>query len=345
MKVAKIAAIIFLFPLMNSTGYSQEHFEPVEPTNRPFAVLVHLAMNNEEALEVSDEIGLFDHDLCVGALVYDGVWPMIITAWGDSPLGGPGYQAGDTIRYKIWDHSLEVELEAISEITGDHGNGTYENGPYIEVNLFAHSSPRIQVFPVELSFGCFPDESIASTLYLENAGTNVLRIYSVVTNGAYYLRVTPNRDIVLNPLETDSLLVEFIPREPGMFHDTIAILSNDIDSPEFPIPVESDAFDPLSIEKLGIHVVSDFAIGEPYPNPFNSTLAIPFSVPSESEITIGIYNLLGQQVYLNSSSWQPGKQRLVIDASGIDGMISGVYFVNVNTPDGKSEVKKAVYMK
>lgn len=68
-----------------------------------------------------------------------------------------------------------------------------------------------------------------------------------MTNGAYYLRVTPNRDMVLLPRESESLLVEFTPTEPGVFNDTIAILSNNTAFPEFQIPVESHSFDPLTI--------------------------------------------------------------------------------------------------
>jgi len=39
-----------------------------------------------------------------------------------------------------------------------------------------------------------------------------------------------------------------------------------------------------------------YALLPPYPNPFNSVLVIPFTLPVEQEVRINVYNILGQKV-------------------------------------------------
>ena len=80
-----------------------------------------------------------------------------------------------------------------------------------------------------------------------------------------------------------------------------------------------------------------------YPNPFNPSLSISFSLPSESDVTVAVYNMLGEKVVtlLNNSYTSSGYHSLSWDATGFP---SGMYFIKVQTPS-IIDTKKAFLIK
>ena len=66
-----------------------------------------------------------------------------------------------------------------------------------------------------------------------------------------------------------------------------------------------------------------------YPNPFNPSTAIAFSLARECFVTLRIYNILGQQIStVFSGKLGPGKHVTIWDASGKP---SGIYFYKLET--------------
>lgn len=108
-----------------------------------------------------------------------------------------------------------------------------------------------------------------------------------------------------------------------------------------------DYFGIVSVGDEGAKLPTDFALAQNYPNPFNPTTTVAFSVPSASNITIAVYNLLGQKVVdLVNSSYQPGKYNVNwngTDAAG-KAVSSGVYFYRM-TADGFTAQHKMLYLK
>jgi len=80
-----------------------------------------------------------------------------------------------------------------------------------------------------------------------------------------------------------------------------------------------------------------------YPNPFNASTTITFSVPVQSHIDLSVYNLQGQKVAtLASGNYQPG----VYQAHTGDALsASGVYFIRLSVDDNQVTVRKAVLLK
>ena len=85
------------------------------------------------------------------------------------------------------------------------------------------------------------------------------------------------------------------------------------------------------------------AIHELYPNPFNPVLTISFSIPSEQNITVAIYNMLGEKIItlVNNVYKQAGFHDLKWNASEYP---SGMYFVRIQTPS-IIDTKKALLIK
>ena len=67
-----------------------------------------------------------------------------------------------------------------------------------------------------------------------------------------------------------------------------------------------------------------FELDQNYPNPFNPTTTINYSVPKTGNMTLKVYNLLGQEVAtLFAGVQQSGNHTAVFDGSKL---ASGVYF-------------------
>ena len=84
-------------------------------------------------------------------------------------------------------------------------------------------------------------------------------------------------------------------------------------------------------------------IHELYPNPFNPVLTISFSIPSEENITVAIYNMVGEKIVtlVNNVYKQAGFHDLKWNASEFP---SGMYFVRIQTPS-IIDTKKALLIK
>lgn len=74
-----------------------------------------------------------------------------------------------------------------------------------------------------------------------------------------------------------------------------------------------------------------------YPNPFNATTTISYYLPSESEISLSIYNLLGQRIEtLYEGVQNAGEHALTWDASHLT---SGIYFARLEAGRVSENIK------
>lgn len=84
-----------------------------------------------------------------------------------------------------------------------------------------------------------------------------------------------------------------------------------------------------------------------YPNPFNPTTTLSFSLPSEMVCKLEIYNVRGQKVKtLLNESLQSGRHTIVWDGKDAHGrsVSSGVYFYRLDTPN-RTQTSKMLLMK
>jgi len=129
---------------------------------------------------------------------------------------------------------------------------------------------------------------------------------------------------LLKPDGSEIVLVTTLISEPG------AILG---DYPEF-VVLES-----TSIED---QVIIPTQLKGCYPNPFNPSTTIVFSIGEETQVNIDIYNLKGQKVrHLTSESFSRGEHKLLWDGKDDQGrkVASGIYFAEMRTPHYKKHIK------
>ncbi|MBZ0263544.1 T9SS type A sorting domain-containing protein [bacterium] len=78
----------------------------------------------------------------------------------------------------------------------------------------------------------------------------------------------------------------------------------------------------------------EFSLGKAYPNPFNPVIAVPFTIPVSSDVTLVIYNIVGREIYSKTSHFEAGRHSFIFDASQQgSAMTSGVYFLRMQSKD------------
>ena len=93
----------------------------------------------------------------------------------------------------------------------------------------------------------------------------------------------------------------------------------------------------------GGEIPKEYSLSQNYPNPFNPSTTIQYSLPEAGDVTVRIYNLLGQEVktVFNNVSQSAGTHKVVFSASELP---SGIYFYSFRVNDFV-QVKKMILMK
>jgi hypothetical protein len=86
---------------------------------------------------------------------------------------------------------------------------------------------------------------------------------------------------------------------------------------------------------------TEFRLGQNFPNPFNPTTTIGFSVPTPGDYHLAIFNIVGRQVAEFAGAIEAGEHAIEWDATG---SASGVYFYRLRFDD-KSETRKMLLLK
>ena len=72
-----------------------------------------------------------------------------------------------------------------------------------------------------------------------------------------------------------------------------------------------------------------FQLEQNYPNPFNPSTTIKYSIPSVSNVTIDVYNILGKEVAtLISKKQSAGNYEIIFNS---EKLASGIYFYRLQT--------------
>ncbi|MEE9429687.1 MAG: T9SS type A sorting domain-containing protein [Melioribacteraceae bacterium] len=87
---------------------------------------------------------------------------------------------------------------------------------------------------------------------------------------------------------------------------------------------------------------NDFSLHQNYPNPFNNSTTIDFSLVEEAQVSLDIYNVLGEKIKsLFSLPLSAGYHSYELDATNLS---SGVYYYRL-TSNNNSAIKKMLYLK
>jgi hypothetical protein len=85
-----------------------------------------------------------------------------------------------------------------------------------------------------------------------------------------------------------------------------------------------------------------FSLGQNYPNPFNPSTRIRFSLAQRSQVTLTVYNLLGEMIAVLANGWMgPGEHAVTWNAGSLP---SGVYLYRLES-GGAVETKRLILLR
>ncbi|MBD3340061.1 MAG: T9SS type A sorting domain-containing protein, partial [Candidatus Lokiarchaeota archaeon] len=72
-----------------------------------------------------------------------------------------------------------------------------------------------------------------------------------------------------------------------------------------------------------------YSLDQNYPNPFNPYTSIRYTIPNEENVTLKVYNIIGEEIAtLVNEKKQPGSYTVRFDASHLP---SGIYIYQIKT--------------
>lgn len=109
------------------------------------------------------------------------------------------------------------------------------------------------------------------------------------------------------------------------------------------VPRTDDDFIGLGTDIKDMNAIpNEYDLTQNYPNPFNPTTTIEYSIVKESDVTLRVFNLLGQEVKtLVNETKGVGNYKVTFNASNLS---TGVYFYRLEADDFVS-VKKMILVK
>ena len=245
---------------------------------------------------------------------------------------------------------FETILEnAVSAIGGTSGTGRYAQVGGITIRYDAAATPQA-ITCEEDGSNCqvtTPGERIISAVL--NDGTVVIADGEIVDESLTidmvsvdFLIQTNGDDYPFNGIEFISLGVTY---QQTLLNYITEGLGGQITAAQYPEGGEGRVLtleQSVSVEDPIDALPQEYALNGNYPNPFNPTTTISFSLPEAAQVSIAVYDMLGRQVMeLVNTQMTAGNHEVVFSA---DNLPSGTYFYRLTTPQG-AFVKQMVLLK
>ena len=229
---------------------------------------------------------------------------------------------------------------AIVGAFGDDDNGDASGSAYI------YTFQEMLTEPNQPDFGEVPSyQQGVLDLDIIYLGVESAITITDISTGTDYFGSDFEDEIVVDPGDTARVQITFSPDAVREYSDTLTIATDNIYIGEKTvvlggIGIEGDEVD---INPFIPHP-SAFILHPAYPNPFNSTTTIRYSLPYPSHVSLQIFNLSGQQITTLFDGYrQAGFHSTNLMANDLP---AGVYLVRMKEEGGRmSQTRKIVLVK
>jgi hypothetical protein len=278
----------------------------------------------------------------------DGNW-FAVGSWGDQ-----GNHNGEAVVFSRWYPTPYYELDMAGscfslDLSSD-GRYLISGGKHVHANQFGNGGDLYVVdldLPAAVPVISFVDTLIADTLVcigdtiefsalFENHGYGSFTVDSVsheliggeFAPSEYWLDSTLIGR-VLQPDDTTALSMSIHVLWDFTFNDFVVTVYGSGTSAAVhfqPMLALCDDVDPILFQPVR------YSLDSPYPNPFNSSTSLSFSLPREAEVNLVLVDILGREVEtIANRSYSAGNHQLILNA---DNLASGIYFARLESPFG-----------
>jgi len=220
----------------------------------------------------------------------------------------------------------------------------------VEAPMFALSTNEIDMGEVIVN-------TVNTTDFLIiNYGTDTLTgtlsdtdVFDITIENAVVRGKGKSRDVLeysIPPQSYARVIVNFTPTAVGEYSDILTITSNDPQLTQTTFDISAVVVQQQDANDDNNPAVTAL-IGN-YPNPFNPTTSIKFSLANDSRVSIEIYNLKGQKVKtLVNDNFTTGTHSVTWNGDDNQGskVTSGIYFYQLNSGGKYTSTKKMLLLK
>ncbi len=283
-----------------------------------------------------------------------------------APKGTVFSNATNIVHSKSTIENTVIETWVYAQLTGNNYNGlgfymeSIQNG--IQINTLTVYDPAEKVYQLPLTFGenwndvgtreiesgiaGFPQSSTEDYSITKRVDAwGPLTMPNGSTEDA--LRVKIESDFTSNemgtPVTTHNVYYEFITKS-GSYVEIHAMDNSQPDVGIINVEDISWHYSPGStsdVEQID-DLANNFSLAQNYPNPFNPTTKIQYSISKTSNVTLKVYDILGNEIEtLVNKKLNPGVYNSTFDGSNF---ASGIYFYTLQAGTF-TETKKLMLVK
>ncbi|MFN1835585.1 M12 family metallo-peptidase [Balneola sp. MJW-20] len=219
---------------------------------------------------------------------------------------------------------VTLQEDVYHDVSIVHNTDSQKLEYYLNGELIASNEYTDGFTPEELILGS-SNTNAGASLDLDDFSVTILDFpFSYLNADKVAGVITPGQS------ETISFEVDASDLELGFYNTTMTVYTNDAGNTELSVPLQIEVTENVSNESGSGDLPDEITLAQNFPNPFNPTTQISYSINEPQRVSIDVFDIQGRKVATLFDGFRnSGRYTATFDASGL---ASGVYIYRLMTP-------------